>query len=46
MINRQLRKEKVKMVAAFIDLKIAFDMVEREILCATLRERGIREGLV
>lgn len=46
MINRQLGKEKAKMVAAFIDLKVAFDMVEREILCGTLRKRGIREGLV
>lgn len=29
------------MVAAFSDLKAAFDMVDREILCETLRERWI-----
>lgn len=39
-INRQLGKKKEKMVALFIDLKAAFDSVDREILVKAMRERG------
>lgn len=34
------------MVALFVDLKAAFDTVNREILIKTLREKGVREELV
>lgn len=34
-----------KLVALFVDLKAAFDSVDREVLVGTMRECGIREGL-
>lgn len=34
------------MTAVFVDLKAAFDSVDKEILIRLMRERGIREGLV
>lgn len=34
------------MVVLFVDLRAAFDTVDREILWKTMRERGIREELV
>lgn len=30
----------------FVELKSAFDSVNREVLLKTMRQRGIREGLV
>lgn len=44
LVNRQLRR-KGKMVAFFVDLKAAFDSVNREILGREIRRRGVREGL-
>jgi len=32
-------------VALFVDLKAAFDSVDREVLMGAMRERGVREGL-
>ncbi|XP_067217103.1 LINE-1 retrotransposable element ORF2 protein [Linepithema humile] len=46
LVNRQLGKKKGKMTALFIDLKAAFDSVDRGILVGAMRERGVREGLV
>lgn len=46
MVNRQLSREKGKMVALFVDLTAAFDSVDREILERALKEKGIREDLV
>lgn len=46
LVNKQLNREKRKLVAIFVDLRAAFDSVDREILWKTMRERGIREGLV
>lgn len=46
LINRQLRKEKGKMAVIFIDLKAAFDSVDKEMLIKTMRARGMREELV
>lgn len=46
LVNKKLSREKGKLVAFFIDLRAAFDSVDREILWKTMRERGIREGLV
>ncbi|XP_067209950.1 uncharacterized protein [Linepithema humile] len=34
------------MVALFVDLKVAFDSVERGVLVEAMGERGIREGMV
>lgn len=34
------------MVAMFIDLKAAFDSVDRGVLYSAMRERGIREELI
>lgn len=39
-----MKKEKV--VALFVELKSAFDSVNRKVLLKTMRQRGIREGLV
>lgn len=45
LINRQLGREK-GMFALFIDLKAAFDSVDRGELVSTMRERGVREELM
>ena len=46
LINRQLGKKRGKMTAVFVDLKAAFDSIDREILVRAMRERGVGEGLV
>lgn len=46
LVNKQLSREKGKLVAFFVDLRAAFDSVDRGILWKAMRERGIREGLV
>lgn len=33
------------MVVMFVDLKAAFDSIDREMLVETLRERGVRKGI-
>ncbi|XP_067203031.1 uncharacterized protein [Linepithema humile] len=45
-VNKQLGGKKGNMVAVFVDLKAAFDSVERGVLMEAMRERGIRGGLV
>lgn len=45
LINRQIGRKRGKLVALFVDLKAAFDSVDREVLVGTMRECGIREGL-
>jgi len=45
LINRQLGKRK-KAVALFVNLKAAFDSVDRGIMYKAMRERGIRDGLI
>ncbi|KAL6423125.1 hypothetical protein ACFW04_010551 [Cataglyphis niger] len=40
LVNRQLSKKKGKLVAVFIDLKAAFDSVNRRKLPEAMRERG------
>lgn len=40
LVNRQLGKEKGKMMAFFIDLKAAFDSVNKRILVEAMKERG------
>ena len=46
LVNRQLSKEKGGLVALFVDVKAAFDSVDRGVLREAMRGRGIREGLV
>lgn len=44
-VNREVAEERGKLVALFIDLKAAFDSVDRKIMMDALEERGVREGL-
>lgn len=37
--------KKGKVVDLFVELKSAFDSMNREVLLKTMRQRGIREGL-
>lgn len=46
LINRQIDREKGKMIILFVDLKAAFDSVDRGLLTETIRRRGVREDLV
>ncbi|XP_029157305.1 uncharacterized protein LOC114929790 [Nylanderia fulva] len=45
LINRQLKRKGGKMTAMFVDLKAAFDSVDREKVMKAMEERGIRKGL-
>lgn len=46
LVNRELDKKGGGMIAMFVDLKAAFDSVDRGKLEEALVERGVREGLV
>lgn len=46
MVNRQIERKGRKLVSMFIDLKVAFDSVDREVLMRTIRGRGVRKELV
>ena len=46
LINRQGTRKERKMVIFFIDLKAAFDSVDKEVLVRAMRKRGVREGSV
>ncbi|XP_011862008.1 PREDICTED: uncharacterized protein LOC105558746 [Vollenhovia emeryi] len=46
LVNRQTNRKRGKLVVLFLDLKAAFDSVDRGILIKAMRERGIREGLI
>lgn len=45
MVNRQIRKGG-KMVALFIDLRAAFDSVDRGVLIGMMKKKRIKEGLI
>ncbi|XP_029054322.1 uncharacterized protein LOC114881649 [Osmia bicornis bicornis] len=45
LVNRQIMREKGKVIACFIDLKAAFDSVDRGVLMEILKEKGVRRGL-
>lgn len=45
-VNRNISKKGGKLVAFFVNLKAAFDMMDREILVENMRKRGIREEIV
>lgn len=46
LVNRQVGKKGRKMVVMFVDLKAAFDSVDRGVLIEAMRGRGVREGLI
>ncbi|XP_046145802.1 uncharacterized protein LOC123989168 [Osmia bicornis bicornis] len=46
LINRQLAKKGGKMLVLFVDMKAAFDSVDREVLARSMRKARVREGLV
>lgn len=45
LVNRQMGKKGGKLMALFIDLKAAFDFVDKRILVEIMKKRGIRVGL-
>lgn len=46
LVNRQIGREKGKMTILFINLKAAFDSVDKGMLIKAVKERGISEGLI
>lgn len=46
LINRQISKPGEKFVAFFVDLRAAFDSVDREILIEMIKKRRVRERLI
>jgi len=46
LVNKRLEMKKGKVIAMFVDLKAEFNSVDREVLTGTMRQRGIREGLI
>lgn len=44
LVQRQIVELKRRLVSLFVDLKAAFNSVDREILIRALRERRIRDG--
>ena len=45
LVNKQLRKRKIA-TEMFVDLRAAFDMVDKSVLGRVMRERGIRKELI
>lgn len=45
-VERELEKKRGKVFGFFIDLKAAFDRVDRNKMWATMEKRGIRKGLI
>ena len=46
LINRQVERKGGRLIVMFVDMKAAFDSVDRGVLVRAMRERGVREGLV
>jgi len=46
LINRQIGMKGRKMVAVFVDLKAAFDSMDRLKLIDALRERGVKKRFI
>lgn len=44
LIKRQISRIGGKLVVFCIDLRAAFDFMDRELLIKAMRERGVREG--
>lgn len=45
-VNRQIGRAREKLIALFVDLRAAFDTVDKGILVEIMRRKGVREGLV
>jgi len=45
-INKKISTKRGKVYGFFIDLKVAFDKMNRKILWKAMEERGIRRGLI
>jgi len=45
-INKEISKQRGKVCGFFIDLKAAFDKVDRKILWKAMEERVVRRGLI
>lgn len=46
LINRQVGEKGGRMIAVFLDLKAAFDSVDRGVLIEAMKAKGVREGLI
>lgn len=46
LVNKQIERKGRKMVMLFVDLKAAFDSVDRGVLVREMKARGIREGFI
>lgn len=46
LVYRQVARRKAKLIALYVDLRAAFDFLDREIMEKTIRDRGVREGLI
>lgn len=46
LLNRQLEKKGGKIIVLFVDLRAAFDSVDRGELIKSMRKKGMREGLI
>ncbi|XP_020298257.1 uncharacterized protein LOC109862594 [Pseudomyrmex gracilis] len=46
LVNKNLSKKGGKLMAFFVDLRSAFDMVDKGVLTRTMNERGVRKELV
>lgn len=46
MINKQIEKKGGRLIAVFVDLKAAFNSVDRRVLMETMRKREVTEGLI
>jgi len=44
LINRQIAKKGGKVIALFVDLRAAFDSMDREELVKAMKGRGVRES--
>lgn len=45
-VNRQIGRAGGKLIALFVDLRAAFDSVNRRVLVKAIKRKGIREGLM
>ncbi|XP_043280376.1 uncharacterized protein [Venturia canescens] len=45
LVGRRCVEKKGKVIAMFVDLKAAFDSVDRKVLVETMEKRGVREGI-
>lgn len=46
LVNKNVSRKGGELVALFVDLRTAFDSVDRRKLMKTIREKRVREGLV